>query len=173
MRYLLTFLLLFGISFGQKTGAATKNGDTEKKIVKKIDIDDNQISIAVTEDGKTEKYTANMDNDEEIAKLEEKMEELNLDEYFKVYTKIDKDGSSNHEKIEIIKRIDKGDGECEHAEFDEDSFTWHMKDKDEDGHTKIIKMHEPMMSGKKAGYLGVQIQDFFSRSQLSDPGDVH
>lgn len=141
MRYLLTFLLLFGIGFGQKTVTITKNGDTEKKIEVKKEIKDGEVTLSITKDGVTEEFTADLDDTEAIAELDKKLEELDIDA-----------------DIKIVKKYKKEDSECNHSKYDDD-FVWYTKDDDEDKHAKFIKMHEPMLMDEKAGYLGVQIQD--------------
>lgn len=141
MRYLLSLLLIFSIGFAQKTVVIKKQFDDEKKIEVKIKVLDDKVFYTITEDGKTEEYEADLDDEDAMAKIHEKLAEHDC------------------EALVMHKK------ECDH-----DTKVWHMKDDDDINKIKIIKKHkmmdEPFFSDEKAGFLGVQIQDL--SEQLSD-----
>jgi len=149
MHYLLTFLLLFGMSFGQKVVSINKTDESGQKIEIKKEIKDGKISVSITENGKTEEYTADLDDEKSMAELDQ-----NLDKKLAEY---DLDG-----KITIDKNIIKHDckkGATAHKDCERD-YAWRMCDKEDgDGVKKMIKFHEPMMMKEPSGFLGVHIQD--------------
>ncbi len=131
MRYLLSFLLLFGITFGQKIVTMTETEGDETKIKVRKEIEDDKLTVSITKDGKTEEFTADLDDEEGVAAIEEKLAEYDLEG-----------------KVKIQKRIKQED--CEQG------FVWYDNgDKD----VKHFKMHKPMLLDEKAGYLGVHIQN--------------
>jgi C-terminal processing protease CtpA/Prc len=134
MRYLLSLLLIFSFSFAQKTIVVKKQVEDEKKIVVKVNVTDDKVLYSITEDGKTEEYEADLDDEDAMAKIHEKLAEHNCEALVMPKNKCDKD-----------------------------AMTWHMKDKADEKHIKIIKKHkmmdEPLLLNEKGGFLGVQIQD--------------
>lgn len=166
MRYLLSLLLIFTFGFAQKTIVIKKQFDDEKKIEVKVKVLDDKVLYTITEDGKTEEYEADLNDDEALAKIHEKLEAYGIDEKFKV--KICK-----KVKTHDCKKQNCDPKTCDHAKKEEckkDKMTWHMKDMDDIKKIKIIKKHkmidEPFLIDEKAGFLGVQIQDL--SDQLSD-----
>ncbi len=141
MRYLLSLLLIFSIGFAQKTVVVKKQVDDEKKIEVKVSVEDNKVLYSITEDGKTKEYEADLNDEDAMAKIHEKLAEHDCEALIE------------HKK------------DCDH-----DAMVWHMKDKDDEKNIKIIQKHkmmdEPFFSDEKAGFLGVQIQDL--SEQLSD-----
>ncbi|MCJ7801990.1 MAG: PDZ domain-containing protein [Candidatus Marinimicrobia bacterium] len=136
MRYMLSILLLFAFGFGQKT--ITTKITTGDEIIAKVikEIKDDKIIFNITVDGKTEKYEVDLDDDETIAKINEKLERYNLDEF-------------------ALDRYD-----CEHAlktKCDKNTIVLKSKDGCDKKNVKIIKKHK--MMDEKTGFLGVQIQD--------------
>ena len=170
MRYLLTLLLLIGISFGQKAVTAKENCESEKRIEVKKEIQDGKVLLSITKDGKTEEFTADMEDKDAIAKLEQKLEAYDVDK-MKIHNKIIKHDCDkedcNHEdcehaeNIRVIKKVKGKEAECERAELDKEDLVWHMND--DDGDIKIIKKYmdgdDFLLTDEKAGYLGVHIQD--------------
>ena len=134
MRYLLSLLLIFSFGFAQKIKVIKKQIGDEKKIVVKVNVEDDKVLYSITEDGKTEEYEADLDDEDAMAKIHEKLAEHDC------------------EALVMPKK------EC-----DKDAMVWHMKDTDDEKKIKIIKKHkmidEPMLIDEKAGFLGVQIQD--------------
>ncbi len=160
MRYLLTILLFLGFSFGQTTTVVKKQVANEKKIEVKAEVKDGKVFYKITEDGKTEEFEADMDDEEAMAKIHAMLKEHDVDDDAKVI---------------IHKRIKSHDCEkencdpakCKHvleAKCKKDDMVWHAKGDDGEKKIKIIKKHE--MLDEKAGYLGVQIQDL--SKQLGD-----
>ena len=149
MRYLLSFLLLFGITFGQKIVTMTETEGDEKKVEVRKEITDNKMTVKITKDGRTEEYSADLDDEEAIAEIEQKLEDI-----------------GEGEKIVISKRIKKHDCDKENCDKEKckyakehcgkDSHSWHMKD---DDLKKVFKLKEPMIETKPSGYLGVHIQN--------------
>lgn len=146
MRYLLTLFLFFGITFGQQIVKMTETDDNEKQVEIKKVIENGKMTVSITKNGKTEEFTADLDDENSMAKIEEKLAEYDVDG-----------------KIKIKKRVK--EHKCDHEKCEED-FVWHTKKGKEDKDIKIIKMHKPMIINEKAGYLGVQIQDL--SEQLSE-----
>ena len=140
MRYMLSFLLLFGIVFGQKIVTMSETDDNGKKIEVKKEVEKGKVTVSISQDGKTEEFTADLDDDEAIAAIEEKLAEYDLEG-----------------KVKIQKRIKHHDCDqenCDHEDCEHD-FVWYVKDKD----IKNIKTHKPILLDEKAGYLGVHIQN--------------
>ena len=138
MRYILSLLLILSFGFAQKTVVVKKQSDDEKKIEVKVNVTDDKVLYTITEDGKTEEYKADLDDEDAMAKIHEKLAEHDC------------------EVLVMPKK------EC-----DKDKMVWHMKDKDDEKKIKIIKkIDEPFLIDEKAGFLGVQIQDL--SEQLSD-----
>ena len=141
MRYLLSLLLFFSFAFAQKTVVIKKQFNDEKNIEVKVEVKDNKVHCKITEDGKTEEYKANLDDEDAMAKIHEKLAEHGCDVLM-----------MSKEK-------------CGH-----DAMAWQMKDNDDIKKLKIIKKHkmmdEPFSIDEKAGFLGVQIQDL--SKQLSN-----
>lgn len=141
MRYLLSLFLIFSFAFAQKTVVIKKQFDDEKKIEVKIKVLDDKVLYTITEDGKTEEFEANLDDEDAMAKIHKKLAEHDC------------------EAIMTTKK------KCDH-----DAMVWHMKDKNDEKRIKIIKKHkmmdEPLLINEKAGFLGVQIQDL--SEQLSE-----
>ena len=138
MHYLLSLLLIFSISFAQKTIVVKKQVDDEKKIEVKVNVEDDKVLYTITEDGETEEYEADLNDEDSMAKIHEKLAEHDCEALIE------------HKK------------DCDH-----DAMVWHMKDKDDEKNIKIIKkIDEPFFSDEKAGFLGVQIQDL--SEQLSE-----
>jgi len=164
MRYLLTFLLLLGIGFGQETSSCAEHEKTEKKVQIRKEIKDGKVTLSVTENGETEEFTADEGDAEAMAKLEKKLDKYDIDTDAKVYKKIikhncDKEDCDHkdceHAKnVKVIKKYKNGDGECEHSNIDKEKMVWHMKDED------------IFLTDEKAAYLGVHIQDL--TEQLGD-----
>jgi len=134
MRYLLSLLLIFSFSFAQKTIVVKKQVEDGKKIEVKVNVTDDKVLYSITEDGKTDEYEADLDDEDAMAKIHEKLAEHNCEALVMPKKKCDKD-----------------------------AMTWHMKDKDDEKNIKIIKKHkmmdEPLLLNEKGGFLGVQIQD--------------
>ena len=176
MRYLLTFLLILGIGFGQKTMTITEHDEAERKVEVKKEIKDGKVTLSITENGETEVLTADAEDEEAMAKLDKKLEAYKVGEGKKVYKKVikhecDKEKHTKAEcehakKAKVLKKVK--ESECEHAELEKEALIWHMKDKD--GDIKIIKKHmddkDFFFTDEKAGYLGVHIQDI--TEQLGD-----
>lgn len=141
MHYLLSLLLIFTFGFAQKTIVIKKQFDDEKKIEVKVKVLDDKVLYTITEDGKTEEFEADLDDEDAMAKIHAKLAEHDC------------------EVLMIPKK------KCGH-----DAMAWHMKDEDDIKKIKIIKKHkmidEPFLIDEKAGFLGVQIQDL--SDQLSD-----
>lgn len=141
MRYLLSLLLIFSFAFAQKTVVIKKQFDDEKNIEVKVKVLDDKVLYTITEDGKTEEYEANLNDEDAMDKIHEKLAEHDC------------------EAIMTTKK------KCDH-----DAMVWHMKDDDDIKKLKIIKKHKmmdkPFLSDEKAGFLGVQIQDL--SEQLSE-----
>jgi len=157
MRYLLSFLLLFGITFGQKIVTMTQTEGDEKKVEVRKEISEDKMTVTITKDGKTEEYSADLDDDEAVAEIEQKLENL-------------EDGR----KIVISKRMKKHDCEkkncdkekCEYAKkhCEKNKYSWNMMD-DEDL-KKVIELKKPFAEMEPSGYLGVHIQNL--SDQLAD-----
>ena len=141
MHYLLSLLLIFSFGFAQKTKVIKKHVGDEKKIEVKVNVEDDKVLYSITEDGKTEEYEADLDDEDAMAKIHEKLAEHDC------------------EALVMPKK------EC-----DKDAMVWHMKDTEDEKKIKIIKKHkmidDPLLIDEKAGFLGVQIQDL--SEQLSD-----
>jgi hypothetical protein len=166
MRYLLSILLLFSFAFAQKTTVIKKQVDGEKKIEVKVNVEDDKVLYTITEDGKTEEYEADLNDDEALAKIHEKLEAYGIDE--KVKVKICK-----KVKAHDCKKLNCDLKTCDRVKKEEckkDKMTWHMKDKGDNKKHKFTKKHKMIvksfLSDEKAGFLGVQIQDL--SEQLSD-----
>lgn len=163
MRYLLSLLLIFSFGFAQKITTTTKEVDGEKKIEVKVKVKvlDDKVLYTITEDGKTEEYEADLDDDKTLAKIHEKLEAHGINEGFKV--KVCKKTRAHDCKKESCDRTRKK--ECK-----KDAMAWHMKDEGNIKKLKIIKKHKmmdkPFLIDEKFGFLGVQIQDL--SDQLSD-----
>ena len=152
MRYLLSLLLIFSFAFAQKTTTITKQVDDEKTLEVKVEVNNNKVLYTITEDGKTEEFEANLDDEAALAKIHEKLEARGIDEEVNV-------------KVCKKDQLHNGKKKCS-----TDKMAWYMKDDDSDKDIKIIKKHkmmkEPFLNDEKAGFLGVQIQDI--SEQLSD-----
>ena len=166
MRYLLSLLLIFSFAFAQKTVVIKKQFDDEKKIEVKVNVVDDKVFYTITEDGKTEEYEADLNDDEALSKIHEKLEAYDIDE--KIKLKVCK-----HFKAHDYKKLNCDPKTCDYAKKEEckkDKMTWHMKDEGGNKKHRIIKKHKMMgksfLSDEKAGFLGVQIQDL--SEQLSD-----
>ena len=166
MRYFLSLLLIFSIGFAQKTTVIKKQVDGEKKIEVKVNVEDDKVLYTITEDGKTEEYEADLDDDKALAKIHEKLEARGIDE--KVKLKVCKQVKAHDCKKENCdpKTCDR----VRKKECKKDAVVWHMKDEGDIKKLKIIKKHKmmdkPFLIDEKAGFLGVQIQDL--SEQLSD-----
>ena len=113
------------------------------------EVTDNKMHVTITKDGETKEYSADLDDEEAIDRIEEKLDE------------IDFEGD-----VRITKRI--ADRKCikeARREKDCDHFVWHSDDKD-DELRKVIKLKEPFVDMKPSGYLGVHIQNL--SDQLAD-----
>ncbi|MBU0529206.1 PDZ domain-containing protein [bacterium] len=132
MRYLLSLLLLFSFGFTQKTIVVKKQVEDEKKIEVKTEVKDNKFHCTITEDGKTEEYEADLNDDDAMAKIHEKL------------------AGHNCEVLVMPKK------KC-----DKDEMVWKTKDGCDEKKIKIIKKYkdEPLLADEKTGFLGVQIQD--------------
>ena len=166
MRYFLSLLLIISIGFAQKTTVIKKQVDGEKKIEVKVNVEDDKVHYTITEDGKTEEYEADLDDDKALAKIHEKLEACGIDEEVKV--KICK-----RVRVHDCKKENCDPTTCDRArkkECKKDAMVWHMKDEDDIKKIKIIKKHKmmdkPFLIDENAGFLGVQIQDL--SEQLSD-----
>jgi len=141
MRYILSFLLIFSFGFAQKTVVVKKQVEDEKKIEVKVNVTDDKVLYTITEDGKTEEYEADLDDEDAMAKIHEKLAEHDCDALVMPEKKCAKD-----------------------------KMVWKTKDGCDDQKVKIIKKHkmidEPLLLNEKGGFLGVQIQDL--SEQLSD-----
>lgn len=166
MRYLLSLLLIFTFGFAQKTVVIKKQFDDEKKIEVKVKVLDDKVLYTITEDGKTEEYEADLDDEETLAKIHEKLESHGIykDCTAKVHKKV-KAHDYKHENCDSKTCDHAGKKECK-----KETMVWHMKDNDDDKKVKIIKKHKmmdrPFLFDEKAGFLGVQIQDL--SEQLSE-----
>jgi hypothetical protein len=166
MRYLLSLLLIFSIGFAQKTVVVKKQVDDEKKIEVKVNVKDDKVLYTITEDGKTEEYEADLDDEDALAKIHEKLEAHGLDENVKM---------NIHEKVRShdCEKTKAHQAECKKAkeECDHEKLVWKIKGEDGDKKIKIIKKYkmddEMSFENEKAGFLGVQIQD------LSDQLSTH
>lgn len=174
MRYLLSLLLIFSFAFAQKTVVIKKQIDGEKKIEVKVKVLDDKVLYTITEDGKTEEFEADLDDEDAMAKIHEKLEARGIDEEVKVKvckrvkTHDCKKENCDHKNCDYDRKK-----ECDHngkKKCSTDRMTWHMKDDGDVKKIKIIKKHkmmdEPFLIDEKAGFLGVQIQDL--SEQLSD-----
>ena len=165
MRYLLSLLLIFSFGFAQKTVVVKKQVDDEKKIEVKVNVKDDKVLYTITEDGKTEEYEADLDDEDALAKIQEKLEAHGVDENVKmgIHKKV-RAHECDKEKA-VQEECKKAKEECDH-----ENLVWHMKDEDGDKKIKIIKKYkmddELFLNDEKAGFLGVQIQDL--SDQLSD-----
>ena len=74
MRYMLSLLLIFSFGFAQKT-TIIKKIDDEKKVEVKVNVEDDKVLYTITEDGKTEEFEANLDDEDAMAKIHEKLAE--------------------------------------------------------------------------------------------------
>ena len=141
MRYILSFLLIFSFGFAQKIVVVKKQVEDEKKIEVKVNVTDDKVLYTITEDGKTEEYEADLDDEDAMAKIHEKLAEHDCDALVMPEKKCAKD-----------------------------KMVWKIKDGCDDQKVKIIKKHkmidEPLLLNEKGGFLGVQIQDL--SEQLSD-----
>jgi len=141
MRYFLSLLLIFSFGFAQKVKVIKKHVGDEKKIEVKVNVEDDKVLYTITEDGETEKYEADLDDEDAMAKIHEKLAEHDC------------------EALVMPKK------ECGN-----DAMVWHMKDSDDEKKIRIIKKLKmadaPLLIDEKAGFLGVQIQDL--SEQLSD-----
>ncbi len=166
MRYILSLLLIFSFAFAQKTTTITKKVDDKKTFEVKVEVNDDKVLYTITEDGKTEEFEANLDDEAALAKIHEKLEAQGIDE--EVNVKVCKKVQSYDCKKENSAHKN-GDHDGK-KKCSSDKMTWHMKDEGGDKNIKIIKKHkmmeEPFLSAEKAGFLGVQIQDL--SDQLSD-----
>ena len=187
MRYLLTILLLLGFSFGQKTVEIKKQVADEKKIEVKAEVKDGKVLYKITEDGKTEEFEADMNDEEAMAKIHAMLEKHDIDGDTKVIihknikghecTKetSEKEYCDQIKKIKVIKKVQAHDckkencdpANCEYAvkaACKKDDMVWHMKGDDSEKMIKVIQKQK--MMDEKAGYLGIQIQDL--SAQLGD-----
>jgi hypothetical protein len=165
MRYLLSILLLFSFAFAQKTKIIYINDDSSKVTVKGF-VEGGKVLYKITKDGKTEEFEADLDDDEAMAKINEKLEAYDIDE--KINLKVCK-----QLKAHDCKKLNcdpKTCGFAKKANCKKDAMVWHMKDKSGHKKHKFIKKHKmmgkPFLSDEKAGFLGVQIQNL--SEQLSD-----
>jgi membrane-associated protease RseP (regulator of RpoE activity) len=134
MRYILSLLLIFSFGFAQKTTVIKKQVDGEKKIEVKVNVTDDKVIYSITEDGKTEEFEADVDDEDAMAKIHEKL--------------------AKHD-CEALVMPEKKCGK--------DEMVWKTKDGCDERKIKIIKKHKmmdkPLLLNEKAGFLGVQIQD--------------
>ena len=143
MRYLLSFLLLFGITFGQKivTMTQTENGEDRVSVTKEVT--DDKMYVTITKDGESKEYSADLDDEEAIERIEEKLEEIDFEGDVRIYTrKLNRDC-----KKEVYRKKD-----CDH------DFVWRT-DGDDEELKKVIEIKEPLVDMKPSGYLGVHIQN--------------
>jgi len=157
MRYMLSLLLIFSIGFAQKT-TVIKKIDGEKKIEVKVNVQDDKVLYTITEDGKTEEYEANLDDEDALAKIHEKLEAHGIDEDINMNL-LERTREHDCQKEKSThKDCKKMKEECDH-----ENLALHMKDEDGDKKIKIIKKFnmddELFLTDEKAGFLGVQIQD--------------
>lgn len=150
MRYLLSFLLLFGITLGQKIVTVSETEGEEKKVEVRKEITENKMTVKITKDGETKEYSADLDDDEAVAEIEEKLEELDFDGDVKISKRV--------MKRECDKKV-KVHRDCDH------DFVWRT-DGDDEELRKTIKLIEPFADMKPSGYLGVHIQNL--SEQLSE-----
>ena len=101
--YLLSLLLMFSIGFAQKTVVVKKQVNDEKNIEVKVNVENDKVLYTITEDGKTEEYEADLNDEDAMAKIHEKLAEHNCEVLIE------------HKK------------DCDH-----DAMVWHMKDKDDE-----------------------------------------
>jgi hypothetical protein len=140
MRYLLSLLLIISIGFAQKTIVIKKQVDDEKQIEVKVNVLDDKVLYSITEDGKTEEYEADLDDDEALAKIHEKLEAYDIDE--KVKVKVCK-----QLKAHDCKKLNCDPKTCDFAKIAEckkDATVWHRKDDDGNKKHKFIKKHKMM-----------------------------
>ena len=97
MHYMLSLLLIFGVGFAQKT-TIIKKIDDEKKVEVKVNVEDDKVLYSITEDGKTEEYEADINDEDAMAEIHEKLAEHDCDALVIPKTKCDKG------KVKIIKK---------------------------------------------------------------------
>jgi len=165
MRYLLSLLLIFSIGFAQKTVVVKKQVDDEKKIEVKVNVKDDKVLYTITEDGKTEEYEADLDDEDALAKIHEKLEAHGVNENVKTVIHKNVNAHECDKEKSVQEECKKAKEECDH-----ENLALHMKNEDGDKKIKIIKKYkmddELLLKNEKAGFLGVQIQDL--SDQLSD-----
>lgn len=166
MHYILSILLIFSFAFAQKTVVIKKQFDDEKKIEVKVNVEDDKVFYTITEDGKTEEYEADLNDDKALAKIHEKLEAYGIHE--KINLKVCK-----QLKAHDCKKLRCDPNTCDFAKSakcKKDAVVWHKKDEGDIKKHKFIKKYKmigkPFLSDEKAGFLGVQIQDL--SEQLSD-----
>ena len=141
MRYLLSLLLIFSFGFAQKTIVVKKQVEDKQKIEIKVNVTDDKVRYSITEDGKTEEYEADLDDEDAMTKIHEKL--------------------AKHDCEALL---------IPEKKSAKDEMAWKMKDGCDKKNVKIIKkykmMDEPVMIDDKAGFLGIQIQNL--SEQLSD-----
>lgn len=103
MRYLLSFLLLFGITFGQKIVTMTESEGDEKKIEVRKEIEDGKMTVSITKDGKTEEFTADLDDEEAVAEIEEKLAAFDADAELKIIKHGKKHECDHNEDAKLYK----------------------------------------------------------------------
>ncbi|MEE8342115.1 MAG: PDZ domain-containing protein [Candidatus Neomarinimicrobiota bacterium] len=166
MHYLLSLLLIFSFTFAQKTTTITKQADGEKKIEVKVNIAGDKVLYTVTEDGKTEEFEADVNDEEILAKIHKKLEAHDIDEKIKIKV-------CKQLKDHDCKKLSCDPNTCDHKktkDCSKDAMILHMKDDGSHKKHKYGKKHKMMdksfFSGEKAGFLGIQLQDL--SEQLSD-----
>ena len=153
MRYMLSLLLIFSFGFAQKTTTIKKIDGGEKKIEVKVTVEDDKVLYTVTENGKTEEFEADANDEDVLAKIHEKLEAHGINEKIKVKVcKKDRERDCKKENYDLKKCDNTRKKECKN-----DAVAWNSKNDCNDKKIKIIKNHK--MIDENAGFLGVQIQD--------------
>ena len=112
---MLTYLLHLEISFSEATIVIKKPDTDEKKIEIKAEVKDGKVLYKITEDGKTEEFEADMDDEDAMAKIHAKLEEHDIDDDTKVIIhkqikehdcnkgNLEKENGDSVKKIKVIK----------------------------------------------------------------------
>ncbi len=166
MHYLLSLLLIFSFTFAQKTKIHYIDDDSSNVMLKGF-VEDGTVLYKITTGGETQEFEIDLDDDEALAKMQEKIDLYALED--------------DDTKVRIVKKLKKHDckklscdpNTCDHKKIKDcskDAMILHMKDDGSHKKHKIIKKHKMMdksfFSGEKAGFLGIQLQDL--SEQLSD-----
>ena len=126
----------------------TENGEKRVSVTKEVT--DNKMHVTITKDGESKEYSADLDDEEAIERIEEKLEEIDFEGDVRITKRL---ADRKCIKEERSKK------DCDH------DFVWHSGD-DEDELRKVIKIKEPFVDMKPSGYLGVHIQNL--SDQLAD-----